>query len=160
MKKSTNQLLAMSLFSLLLLGLTACESGIEKQGGQTTEHSAAVQGSQSTAHAPITNQPASATGKEWPAEIPSAAPRFEFGSLDDVLTNDTPENLTWVLKYSGTTENDVVGYEAILAAAGFKPERMNMGNKGAMIIGAKDKLTVTMNYTATNVTVGVNKAKQ
>ncbi|MEZ4931688.1 MAG: hypothetical protein R2788_06170 [Saprospiraceae bacterium] len=144
MKKSSITLLAIAcLFSFLFFSLTAC-------GGQSAEK----------AEAPNTEQPAAqANTSNWPADIPSAVPPFGHGQIGEVTTGNTAENLTWVMRFSGTSEIDVAAYETVLKQQGFKPSTMSLGEKGNMIVGSKDNLTVTINYHDGTTTVGVNQAK-
>lgn len=144
MKKSFTAVLAFAcLFSLSLFSLTACT-------GKSAEK----------AEAPTAEQPAAEpAASNWPADIPSAVPPFGKGQIGDVTTGNTVENLTWVMRFSGTSEIDVAAYETVLKQQGFKPSTMSLGEKGNMIVGSKDNLTVTINYHDGTTTVGVNQAK-
>ncbi len=112
-----------------------------------------------------TEQPASPAaesnqgGQDWPEEINSTVPRFTAGRLDEVNSNLEENNLTWVMKFSNTSQDDVAAYRDVLSRQGFKPSSMPLNNNSTMIVGLKEGFTVTINFKDGLTTVGVNHKK-
>lgn len=135
-------LLLPGLFALLFCSIFSCENSPAENNNPQTQQ-------------PEPNQQVKA---EWLSEIPAEVPAFTFGQLADSKTNHTNENLTWVLKYSGTDASNVHAYNEILKKEGFNPSTMSLGENGNMIVGQKNKLTVTLNYKNGLTTVGDRKS--
>ena len=133
-----------SLICSLLLIVTAC-------GNPPTSNEKPATGAEP---APET-QPSA----EWPAEIPAGVPPFTFGQLAETKNGDTNENLTWVIRYRGTSTDHVKAYEAVLQKNGFDPATIPFGDNGNMIVGLKGNLTVTINHKNGLTTIGVNQKK-
>ena len=82
-----------------------------------------------------------AEADEWPSDIPSVVPDFDYGSVNGTSKTEDSSGKYWTVTLVDLPENAMDNYYAKLNSNGFEPSIYASG-KGGVVSGEKDNVSV------------------
>lgn len=136
------KILAVGLIAMALMGFSGCKSE-----EPVNVEAPATEAEVTTEAITESAEPAAeeTSGIQWPAEIPAEVPALAGANLTSYSTSQGT-GLVHSVMFESSDKAVVEDYIAQLAAAGFVESSRQDNNFGLDYTGAKDKLTVVINF--------------
>ena len=81
----------------------------------------------------------------WPKDMPNDVPKFEYGKLIHVSTQEFPEGKSWTVMYEEVPENALEKYKSDLQSDGYEIEStIKMGTKGNVTAKKGERIVIYM----------------
>ena len=94
--------------------------------------------------------------EEWPSDIPSDIPEFEYGDAETVAKVENEYAIAWTIVYENISENAFEKYKQDLEDEGFTNVSSFESSTGWLITVMKEPFTVVATYDKEEGTVGIS----
>lgn len=85
-----------------------------------------------------------ASARTWPTGVPNDIPKFKYGNIINVTSQEAEEMMGWIIMFENVKESDLKSYQADLEAKNFTINSITSYNKGGLLTAEKDNMVVTV----------------
>lgn len=85
-----------------------------------------------------------ASARTWPSAIPNEIPKFKYGNIINVTSQEAEEMMGWIVMFENVKESDLKSYQADLEAKNFNINSVTSYNQGGLLTAEKDNMVVTV----------------
>ena len=85
-----------------------------------------------------------ASARTWPSAIPNEIPKFKYGNIINVTSQEAEEMMGWIIMFENVKESDLKDYQADLEAKNFNINSVTSYNQGGLLTAEKDNMVVTV----------------
>lgn len=97
-----------------------------------------------------------ATIHTWPKEVPDDVPKFDYGKITSVTTQEMDDTKNWVIMYEEVSNGTLEKYKEALKTNGFKINYTTMAGTGGHLAAEKDQLMVMVMVGEGNASVTIS----
>ncbi|MBT8385316.1 MAG: hypothetical protein KJO83_06375 [Bacteroidia bacterium] len=85
-----------------------------------------------------------ASARTWPSTVPNEIPKFKYGNIINVTSQEAEEMMGWIIMFENVKESDLKSYQADLEAKNFNINSVTSYNQGGLLTAEKDNMVVTV----------------
>jgi hypothetical protein len=141
-------LILLTLF--ILIPLTSCKKASEKASEKMIEKSIGNDAEVDIEDEKVTIQTdegtftSDASARTWPSAVPNEIPKFKYGNIINVTSQEAEEMMGWIIMFENVKESDLKSYQADLEAKNFTINSVTSYNQGGLLTAEKDNMVVTV----------------
>ena len=134
----------------LLTPLTSCKKASEKASEKMIEKSIGndadvdIDDEKVTVKTEEGTFTSDASARTWPSAIPNEIPKFKYGNIINVTSQEAEEMTGWIVMFENIKESDLKSYQADLEAKKFNINSITSYNQGGLLTAEKDNMGVTV----------------
>jgi hypothetical protein len=147
---NARQLLLILFAWCMLTPLTSCKKASEKASEKMIEKSIGndadvdIDDEKVTVKTEEGTFTSDASARTWPSAIPNEIPKFEYGNIINVTSQEAEEMMGWIVMFENVKESDLKSYQADLEAKNFNINSVTSYNQGGLLTAEKDNMVVTV----------------
>lgn len=85
-----------------------------------------------------------ASARTWPSTVPNEIPKFKYGNIINVTSQEAEEMMGWIIMFENVKESDLKSYQADLETKNFNINSVTSYNQGGLLTAEKDNMVVTV----------------
>ncbi len=147
---NTRQLLLILFAWCMLMPFTSCKKASEKASEKMIEKSIGndadvdIDDEKVTVKTEEGTFTSDASARTWPSAIPNEIPKFKYGNIINVTSQEAEEMMGWIVMFENVKESDLKSYQADLEAKNFNINSVTSYNQGGLLTAEKDNMVVTV----------------